>query len=119
VTEQHAKILDFGLAKIGDAKEREIESSTLTLTQEGMAIGSLPYMSPEQLQGQRIDHRSDLFSLGVVIYEMATGQRPFRATSSMQICSSILRDTPKPLDELRADLPNGLQRILDRYLEKS
>jgi serine/threonine-protein kinase len=118
VTEHYAKILDFGLAKIAHAEELETESLTLSLTQAGFAIGTLPYMSPEQLRGQRVDHRSDLFSLGVVIYEMATGQRPFLGATSIEISSSILHDRPKPVTELRADLPNGLQQILDRCLAK-
>jgi TolB-like protein len=75
-------------------------------------------MSPEQLQGSRVDHRTDIFSLGAVVYEMATGQRPFPGASSVEISSAILRDTPRPVNELRSDLPTGLQRILDRCLAK-
>jgi len=114
----HTKVLDFGLAKMANPDEEKSEHVTLTLTQEGTVMGTLPYMSPEQLQGGSADHRADLFSLGAVVYEMATGQRPFLGASSMEICSSILRDTPKPVTELRADLPTGLQRILDRCLAK-
>ena len=114
----HTKVLDFGLAKVAESSEGENESATLTLTQAGAAMGTLPYMSPEQLQGRRLDHRTDLFSVGAVLYEMTTGQRPFLGSSSMEISSSILRDTPRPAAELRADLPNGLQKILDRCLAK-
>ena len=114
----HTKVLDFGLAKVAESSEGENESATLTLTQAGTAMGTLPYMSPEQLQGRRLDHRTDLFSVGAVLYEMTTGQRPFLGSSSMEISSSILRDTPRPAAELRADLPNGLQKILDRCLAK-
>jgi serine/threonine protein kinase/Flp pilus assembly protein TadD len=114
----HAKVLDFGLAKIAHPGAQEDELATLTLTQAGSVMGTLPYMSPEQLQGERVDHRTDLFSLGVVIYEMATGKRPFAGSSSLEVSSSILRDTPKPVTELRADLPAGLQKILDRCLAK-
>jgi serine/threonine protein kinase len=114
----HAKILDFGLAKIVCPKQHEYELATLTLTQSGMAIGTLPYMSPEQLQGLQVDQRTDVFSLGAVLYEMATGQRPFVGRTSAELTSSILRDTPKPVTELRAELPTGLQRIVERCLVK-
>jgi serine/threonine-protein kinase len=75
-------------------------------------------MSPEQLQGRRVDHRADIFSMGAVLYEMATGRRPFLGETSMELGSSILRDTPKPVAELRPELPRGLQRIVDRCLSK-
>ena len=114
----HAKVLDFGLAKFAYLDGDENELATLTLTQAGTALGTLPYMSPEQLQGCRVDHRTDIFSLGAVVYEMATGQRPFLGASSMEVSSSILRDAPKPVTELRADLPTGLQKILERCLVK-
>jgi tetratricopeptide (TPR) repeat protein len=83
-----------------------------------MAMGTLPYMSPEQLQGRHLDQRTDIFSLGVLAYEMATRQRPFLGASSVEISSSILRDTPKSVTELRADLPTGFQKILERCLTK-
>jgi|HubBroStandDraft_6_1064221.scaffolds.fasta_scaffold50180_2 serine/threonine protein kinase/tetratricopeptide (TPR) repeat protein len=114
----HAKVLDFGLAKVTNPGEEGTDSATLTLTQLGTVIGSLSYMSPEQLQGRRVDHRTDIFSLGVVLYEMAVGQRPFVGGSSLEISSSILRDTPKSVTELRPELPTGLQRILERCLAK-
>jgi eukaryotic-like serine/threonine-protein kinase len=114
----NVKVLDFGLAKVSAPGGDQAELLTLTLTQAGMAMGTLPYMSPEQLQGYPVDHRTDLFSLGAVAYEMATGLRPFPGASSMEISSAILRDTPKCVTELRADLPRGLQRILDRCLAK-
>jgi serine/threonine protein kinase len=113
----HTKLLDFGLAKVAIPGD-ENDEATLTLTQEGVAVGTLAYMSSEQLQGRRVDHRTDIFSLGVVMYEMATGQRPFVGRTSMELSSSILRDTPKPLTELRAELPTGLQRIIERCLAK-
>lgn len=75
---------DFGLAKIA-VSEGDPSKATLTLTNAGMVVGTLPYMSPEQLQGERVDHRSDIFSLGVLIYEMATGQRPFAGRTTMEL----------------------------------
>ncbi len=114
----HAKVLDFGLAKIAPLESAQPEAATLTLTNAGAVIGTLPYMSPEQLQGWQVDHRTDIFSLGIVIYEMATGQRPFAGRSSMELSSSILRDTPKSITEVRAELPMALQRILERCLAK-
>ena len=68
-------------------------------------------MSPEQLRGRCVDHRTDIFSMGAVLYEMATGRRPFLGETSMELGSSILRDTPKPMTELRPEVPMGLQRI--------
>jgi serine/threonine protein kinase len=83
-----------------------------------MAMGTLPYMSPEQLQACRLDRCTDIFSLGVLLYEMATGQRPFLGASDIQISSSILRDAPRPVIELRTEFPTGLQKLLDRCLAK-
>jgi serine/threonine protein kinase len=114
----HAKMLDFGLAKVETSGAANSETANLTLTQAGMAMGTLPYMSPEQLRGQPVDHRTDIFSMGAVLYEMATGQRPFVGVTSTEISSSILRDMPKAVTELRAELPSGLQRIVERCLAK-
>ena len=114
----HAKVLDFGLAKIAIPFEEDNEFATLTLTQAGIVMGTLPYMSPEQLQGRPVDHRTDIFSLGAVVYEMATGKRPFQGGNSLELSSSILRDSPKPVTELRAELPPALQRIVERCLAK-
>ena len=115
---EHAKVLDFGLAKIVTSHQADDDIATLTLTQSGIVIGTLPYMSPEQLQGRQVDHRTDIFSLGVVLYEMATAQRPFVGGTCLELSSSILRDAPKPVTELRAELPAGLQKIVERCLAK-
>ncbi len=115
------KVLDFGLAKIGGSSESQANSDLPTemRTREGVVMGTMPYMSPEQVQGRTLDHRSDIFSLGVILYEMASGQRPFQGHSSAELASAILRDTPQPLSERRADLPQGIGRIIQHCLEKS
>ncbi len=118
------KVLDFGLAKLaagGDpaADGEATEMATRTaLTREGVVMGTAPYMSPEQVQGERVDQRTDIFSLGIVLYEMVTGQRPFQGSNSAALVSSILKDTPPPAIEVRTDLPRHLGRIIQRCLEK-
>ncbi len=120
--EGRVKVLDFGLAKLtaGGKGGSSPDDVTLTapLTGRGMVMGTVPYMSPEQLQGEPVDHRTDLFSLGIMLYEMATGQRPFKGKNSAAITSSILRDTPRPLHELNSVLPRHLGRIIEHCLEK-
>ena len=81
-------------------------------------MGTVPYMSPEQVAGRTVDHRTDIFSLGVMLYEMASGRRPFKGDSSAELASAILRDTPPPLGEVRPDLPADLARTIRRCLEK-
>jgi serine/threonine protein kinase len=114
------KILDFGLAKLRQtaAPDGEVEHLTQTLTQEGMVMGTVPYMSPEQVQGKPIDHRSDIFSLGVILYEMSTGGRPFAGETSAHVISSILRDTPDSANIVNEGLPHHLGRVINRCLEK-
>jgi eukaryotic-like serine/threonine-protein kinase len=119
--EGRVKVLDFGLAKLtrpADAPPVDSELSTEMQTREGVVMGTMPYMSPEQLQGQAVDHRTDLFSLGVILYEMASGGRPFQGRSSAALVSSILRDAPRPLKELRPDLPPKCNELIARCLEK-
>jgi len=110
--EGRVKILDFGLAKLRPEPSSTdgSEVMTETLTREGHVMGTLPYMPPEQLRGERVDARADLYSFGVMLYEMATGDRPFAGDTSADLASAILMDTPRPLEELRPDLPwrNGL-----------
>ncbi len=119
-TEGQVKILDFGLAKLRPLPDQMVmgEGTTRSVTAPGHVIGTYRYMSPEQIQGKPLDHRSDIFSLGVILYEMATGTRPFRGTTAGEIASSILRDTPAPVASLRPDLPELLGRITRRCLEK-
>jgi serine/threonine protein kinase/tetratricopeptide (TPR) repeat protein len=114
------KVLDFGLAKlIGDGPASvELDATTEPLTEDAHVPGTLLYMSPEQIRGGKVDHRSDIFSLGIVLYLMATGKYPFRRTSKADLASSILRDTPTPVTAIRSDLPPQLAWILNLCLQK-
>ena len=118
------KVLDFGLAKVrdqGSAIAGAPNSPTITspaLTRAGVIMGTAAYMSPEQAEGREVDHRTDIFSLGVLIYEMATGSRPFRGDTSLAVMSSILKDTPPALTEVRPDMPGDVDRIVRRCLAK-
>src|ERR1039457_3994255 len=117
--EGRVKVLDFGLAK--DAGASDPADATLTSdhrTQAGVVMGTPAYMSPEQTSGRPIDHRTDIFSLGVVLHEMATGRRPFEGNSSAELISAILRDNPPSVTDVRPDLPSDLARIVRRCLEK-
>src|SRR5688572_8352640 len=121
------KVLDFGLAKVVDAKRgtagasilpTEAPAHTAPITAEGRILGTVAYMSPEQAEGRAIDGRSDLFSLGVVLYEMATGQRPFAGDTNLSILSSILKETPRSVTDINPALPSELGRIIRRALVK-
>ena len=114
------KVLDFGLAKMQSTGEKSVDSiaTTEALTVEGHVLGTMPYMAPEQVQGHEVDQRSDIFSLGIILYELATGHRPFRGANSADLVSSILRDEPDPIDELKREMPHHLARIIRQCLEK-
>lgn len=116
-TKGHAKVLDFGLAKDVKAIAITAKSATL-LTSPGMVVGTVPYMSPEQVKGEDLDGRSDLFSLGAVLYETATGRRPFTAKSGAELMSAILVSEPSMLLDGTSELHPELRRILKRCLAK-
>ena len=118
-THGHLKVLDFGLAKAGTSGTATGATATDFATAAGMVFGTVPYMSPEQVSARATDARTDVFAFGVILYEMATGTRPFRGDSSPELMSAILRDVPALVTDQRRDLPAHLARIVRRCLEKS
>jgi len=119
--EGRLKVLDFGLAKLSTfvaSPDSPTELRGPTVTQQGGLLGTVAYMSPEQAQGKSVDPRSDVFSLGIVLYELATGQRPFGGDNAVSILSSILRDTPASVTAWKPGVPPPLDRIIRRCLEK-
>jgi TolB-like protein len=115
-TDGRIKVLDFGLAKVEEALSPGM--ATALQTREGVVMGTMPYMSPEQVAGRVVDHRTDIFSLGVVLYELAIGRRPFHGDSPIELGSAILRDVPPLVTELRAELPVDFGALVHRCLEK-
>jgi TolB-like protein/Flp pilus assembly protein TadD len=118
-TDGRVKVLDFGLAKeLREADPMDVTLASSPHTEIGVVMGTPAYMSPEQVVGGALDHRTDIFSLGVLLYEMVTGRRPFQGRSSAETTSAILRDTPAAVTDVRADVPGDLARIIRRCLEK-
>jgi Tol biopolymer transport system component/serine/threonine protein kinase len=117
------KVLDFGLAKLAEPDRTNPLTRTETMadkpvTEEGVIVGTVSYMSPEQAEGRKVDARSDIFSFGAVLYEMITGQRAFTGDSMVSILSAVLRDDPKPASQIAQGLPHELDRIIARCLRK-
>jgi len=119
------KILDFGLAKLTEQVQGDETASTATvdgegrpITEEGVIVGTVAYMSPEQAEGKKVDARSDIFSLGSVLYEMATGQKAFQGASKMSTLSAILHQEPKPVGTITPAIPPDLEKLISRCLRK-
>ena len=116
------KVLDFGLAKLvaaaADESSETVLATTSGETAVGHIVGTYAYMSPEQVEGRRLDHRSDIFSLGIMFHEMLTGRRPFIGDSSASTMAAILKDVPRPVTDLNPKLPPRLAAIIQRCLEK-
>jgi serine/threonine protein kinase/tetratricopeptide (TPR) repeat protein len=114
----YVKVLDFGLARPTERHEVSTEAATLVNTEVGLIVGTASYMSPEQARGQKVDARSDIFSLGMVIYEMVAGRSPFIGATNSDIVASILKEQPPRLSDLLSDVPPELEMIVDRALIK-
>jgi tetratricopeptide (TPR) repeat protein len=116
------KILDFGLAKLSEPATPSEAGATMATaghtTEAGVILGTVAYMSPEQAEGKSVDHRTDIFSMGILLYEMATGVRPFGGDTNLSTLTAILRDTPRPADELNRALPHHLGRVIQRCVAK-
>ena len=117
------KVLDFGIAKLTEAKSSQsIDAAhgtvSLSISQAGVVIGSAKYMSPEQARGQTVDARSDLFSLGVVLYEMIAGRAPFEGQTASDVIAEVLKGTPPGIDSLHPDVPHGIVEIINKALSK-
>ena len=116
----HVKVLDFGVAKVGRGDEggSNEEWTVEPLTAAGIVVGSGPYMSPEQIMGGEVDPRSDVFSLGVVIYQMATAQLPFSGSTRAELIDRIVHAAPEPMMRFNPDVPSELERITLKCLDK-
>ncbi len=123
VTKNGVKVLDFGLAKL--ASERlpsgstdTVETVTEPITRAGAVLGTLYYMAPEQVEGKEADERSDIFSFGVVAYEMITGQRPFTGDTQAAVLAALMKDQPTPMNQRQPAVPRALERVVRKCLEK-
>ena len=120
----YAKVLDFGLAKLTERSEpgEDMTAAATALpdaTEEGVVMGTVGYMSPEQVRGKSVDARSDIFSFGCILYEAATRQRPFSADSNVETMHKILHDSPEPVEELNPDTPREIRRLIKRCLARN
>jgi serine/threonine protein kinase len=122
LTKSGVKVLDFGLAKITQPPEADqlsrVDTETVALTAEGAVLGTLPYMSPEQVEGRDADARSDIFAFGVVLYELIAGARPFTGKTPANLVASILKEEPRPLFEMQPQTPRGVAEVVRTCLEK-
>ena len=122
LTKSGVKVLDFGLAKIQHAPAVDslshVATQAVSLTAEGSILGTLPYMSPEQVEGHDADTRSDIFAFGVVLYELIAGTRPFTGKTQANLVASILKEEPRPLFEMQPRTPRGLAEVVRICLEK-
>ena len=123
VTKNGAKVLDFGLAKVSSERlsgdsAASIETMTEPITRAGAILGTLYYMSPEQVEGKESDERSDIFSFGVVLYEMITSQRPFTGDTQAAVLASVLKEPPPPMSQRQPPVPRALERLVRKCLEK-
>ena len=122
LTKSGVKVLDFGLARIRHAPGVDgpglVETRAVSLTAEGAVVGTLPYMSPEQVEGHDADARSDIFAFGVVLYELIAGTRPFTGKTQANLVASILKEEPRPLFEMQPQTPRGLAEVVRTCLEK-
>ena len=118
-SDRRIKVLDFGLAKLAETEQAAMGvTMPADLTGAGRIMGTTAYMSPEQAEGKAVDPRSDVFTLGVMLYEMAVGERPFKGDTQVSLLSSIIKDTPTAVTDLKKDLPRDLARIVGHCLAK-
>src|SRR5262249_17309750 len=120
-TEGRVKILDFGLAKLKPPQVGAVDTDAPTrkkITDPGTVLGTVGYMAPEQVRGQEADHRADIFSFGVILYEMLSGRRTFTGDSAIEVMNAILKEDPPELTATNTRAPQGLERLIRRCLEK-
>jgi Tol biopolymer transport system component len=118
LTASGVKLLDFGLAKVQAAAAGNAETSTATVTEPGIIAGTLPYMAPEQLESKPVDERTDIFALGVVLYEMITGKRPFSGSTPASLIGNIMAAEPRPLPSIQPQVPPSIDRVVQTCLAK-
>ncbi len=116
--EGRVKILDFGIAKLSPTASGEGPTFQMAATEPGIVLGTVGYMSPEQVRGEQVDRRSDIFAFGAILYEMLSGARAFKRDSSIETLSAIIKEEPKELTELNPNIPPPLERLVRRCLEK-